>query len=40
VDDGPTLTLPAFSTFAGGAELEPRPGRRLYALAGEAVIEL
>jgi DNA ligase-associated metallophosphoesterase len=40
VEDGNTLTLPAFSTFAGGAEVEPRPGRRLYAVTGNEVIAL
>jgi DNA ligase-associated metallophosphoesterase len=34
------LTLPAFSSFAGGAEVDPAGGRWVYALADGAVVDL
>lgn len=33
-------TLPAFSSFTAGARVQSRPGDRIFALAGSAVIEV
>lgn len=38
-DDG-RLTLPAFSSFAGGAEVALGPPRRIWAIAGDRVMDL
>ncbi|CAG0958689.1 hypothetical protein PHYC_00608 [Phycisphaerales bacterium] len=38
---GPDLAiLPAFSTFSAGSTLRPKPGDRVFAIAGERVVEV